>query len=63
MAERTHARLAVLTVADSASYGLGSAWAAFSAAELIDAEQKSKQRTSISRSAACQRGCPSTGGC
>jgi nucleotide-binding universal stress UspA family protein len=44
MAERTHGRLTVLTVADFPSYGLGSAWAAFSAQDLVDAEHKDKQR-------------------
>jgi nucleotide-binding universal stress UspA family protein len=44
MAERTHSRLTVLTVADYHSYGLGSAWAAISPGEIIEAEQKSKQR-------------------
>lgn len=44
MAERTHGRLTVLTVADFPSYGLGSAWPAFSAEDLVDAEDKDKQR-------------------
>ena len=44
MAERAHARLTVLTVADSLSFGLGPAWSAISAGELVRAEEKDKQR-------------------
>ena len=44
IAERMHGRLTVLTVADFPSYGLGSAWSAFSPEDLLDAEHKDKQR-------------------
>lgn len=44
IAERTHGRLTVLTVADFPSYGLGSAWSAMSAPALADAERSDKQR-------------------
>src|SRR5262245_22214629 len=44
MAERTHARIAVLTVADYSTYGLATAWSAVSAEELTSAEQLDKQR-------------------
>lgn len=44
IAERTHARLAVLTAAEHPAYGLGTAWSAVSAEELTSAEQLDKQR-------------------
>jgi nucleotide-binding universal stress UspA family protein len=44
IAERTHARLTVIAVADYPVYGLGSVWATLSAEQVIDAEQRDKQR-------------------
>jgi nucleotide-binding universal stress UspA family protein len=44
LAERAHARLTVLTVADFPSYGLSSAWSVASAGELADAEHRERQR-------------------
>lgn len=43
-AERMHARLTVLTVSELPKYGLGEAWSVVSAAEVIEAEKRQKER-------------------
>lgn len=44
LAERRHATVCVITVADYPSYGYASAWTVLSAAELNDAERAAKRR-------------------